>query len=1709
MKKYLGAVGLVLLFGVFVMLNISFDNETNVKKISLNNNEISPRQMDATVFANGTEYDLSNYIDDEESYVMINDEKVDGTTVPSVNYGDSVDIHIAWSLPNSGLVYTTNDTFVYQFPSNLTFANIELGPIRNGSDIVGYYSIVDNKVTIRYTDENFLNLSNIVGTLNATGTVTNDTTGGTEGGRVDLNIPGVGTFPIYVEPEGSLGLNKTINRKIDTDTYEYKLEVTSQQTNTNVIVGDNLGEYLTLNKNSIKIEHNGRDITKDVEMRYDYQIDDSTVADFIFLIPEMEDDDVITVTYQADVAEAGFIWDYTSSEDQYNRLMNLTNVAGAWSNENPEGVFDSTIIDTGKGAVSKTGSYNANSDVISWTIYVMPGEKGVTLSDYFENQEFVQGSLRVYETDINGSALRPSSLEVTFDQLDHGYTFEPDPTGEKIYVIYYESKPTNDGKLDGEVYNEATIEVGEESVYDGVVVEIGTPLISKYVDSADEQDGIISWNTTITASNTDLKNTVFKDVLGTGLTLVEESVKVNGQSVFNSDIFKVVEGGFEIHFGDFNPGDVFDITYDTTFDNSESGTFVNTAIITADGVRAEDDAEYEYVKKDNYITKYVNYNQGGDAYKTGIVTWQIDIDELPEGTEEAHIDDIIPEGMEYVEGSAKLVLNYNPWDTITITPTIDDNILTFDLTDHMDLIRGDNGVSIFYQSRLTDIYSEAKEYVNRAYITIDGNEYPEVTASVTGEVTNLIDKTAVYNTLTAPEVEYTIKVNEGAADLHDGSEIVLEDEMGSALTFIMGSLKVNGETWTDYSWDPDSRLLEITVPDSTALTITYNARVNLSVGEDLTSENAYNMVNIKGLQESSTEDNYEIIGEVLESSATSSGEAKTIYIYKYKDGIMTTPLEDAEFELYELGFTGSGNDFELTGEKKLVDTLVTGANGYASYNGLSHDTVYMLKESKTADGYILDDTEYYFVYPGNDNIDYPDYISEKTDAWTFYINNEYGSLDINVDKVWEDSNYNGRPSYVNVYLKRNGSYVYENGERVFVTLNSNNNWKASFNNLEKYDDNDTLYEYTVEEDVPVNYEANYVTADGLNEKNITITNKLTKGSLSVSKTVSGTDGEHDRNFTFEVTLTDVNGNNLTDSYNYTGSKTGTIKSGGTVSLKHGETITIEGLPEGTKYKVTEKEANTDRYVTTSNNSEGTINFGNNSVSFTNTRNEEPKGSLSVSKTVSGTDGEHNRNFTFEVTLTDANGNNLTGSYNYTGSKTGTIKSGGTITLKDGETITIGGLPVGTKYEVTEKEANTDRYVTTSTNDKGTISENTASVSFVNARNEEPKGSLSISKTVSGTDGEYDRNFTFEIVLTDDENNVLTDTYNYTGDKEGTITYGEIITLKDGETITIEGLPVGTKYEVTEKEANSDRYVTTSTNDKGTISENTASVSFVNTRDKIPTGSLSISKTVTGNDGELDREFTFEVTLTDANGNNLTDTYNYTGSKTGTIKSGRTVSLKHGETITIEGLPVGTKYEVTEKEANSDRYVTVSSGSAGEIINGNSVSRFENHRDEIPVLKGFLTINKTVSGNAGERDRLFNFKITFTDSEGNIVLDTFSYTGSKVGMVKSGDVVSLKHEESITIVGLPVGTRYQVVEIEANIDGYTTEATGDTGVIELNGNTVSFVNHKDEVKKPKESKKVYIPQTGGDDNLMFYGLEALASGVLGVYLIKKKCLKKLV
>ncbi|MBQ8803956.1 MAG: VWA domain-containing protein [Tyzzerella sp.] len=87
------------------------------------------------------------------------------------------------------------------------------------------------------------------------------------------------------------------------------------------------------------------------------------------------------------------------------------------------------------------------------------------------------------------------------------------------------------------------------------------------------------------------------------------------------------------------------------------------------------------------------------------------------------------------------------------------------------------------------------------------------------------------------------------------------------------------------------------------------------------------------------------------------------------------------------------------------------------------------------------------------------------------------------------------------------------------------------------------------------------------------------GSLEISKMVTADEGltAPDKEFTFAVALTDANNNALTDTYAYTVvdaqgteiASDGTITSGGTITLKDGETAKIINLPEGSKYTVTE------------------------------------------------------------------------------------------------------------------------------------------------------------------------------------------------------------------------------------------------------------------------------------------------------------------------------------------------------------------------------------------------------------------------------------------------------------------------------------------------------------------------------------------------------------
>lgn len=106
-----------------------------------------------------------------------------------------------------------------------------------------------------------------------------------------------------------------------------------------------------------------------------------------------------------------------------------------------------------------------------------------------------------------------------------------------------------------------------------------------------------------------------------------------------------------------------------------------------------------------------------------------------------------------------------------------------------------------------------------------------------------------------------------------------------------------------------------------------------------------------------------------------------------------------------------------------------------------------------------------------------------------------------------------------------------------------------------------------------------------------------------------------------------------------------------------------------------------------------------------------------------------------------------------------------------------------------------------------------------------------------------------------------------------------------------------------------------------------------------TGSLTVSKAVTGSGGEGDREWHFTVTLSDTG---VSGTYGGMTFANGVA----TFALKDGGSATATGLPANAFYAVSETEANADGYVTTSTGATGTIpVDATAMAAFTNYLPE--------------------------------------------------------------------------------------------------------------------------------------------------------------------
>lgn len=384
--------------------------------------------------------------------------------------------------------------------------------------------------------------------------------------------------------------------------------------------------------------------------------------------------------------------------------------------------------------------------------------------------------------------------------------------------------------------------------------------------------------------------------------------------------------------------------------------------------------------------------------------------------------------------------------------------------------------------------------------------------------------------------------------------------------------------------------------------------------------------------------------------------------------------------------------------------------------------------------------------------------------------------------------------------------------------------------------------------------------------------------------------------------------------------------------------------------------------------QASVAVGNNPAVKTNTTTDQVSdGRLTLSKTVTAAEGitAPNKAFTFKVLLYQADGTTpLAGTFAYAGRPSGTngtyvsgqIKSGDTIALKDGGSVTVT-LPTGAHYEVQELDSKGElmtsedgfAVVDKANPQKGTVGQATQ-VGFTNVYSVEStkvESAFKVQKKISGRNWMTSDAFTMTLTAQGEapmpkgaKDGVSTielhkdaqvgnfGTIEYT--KPGTYTY--VIAEQPGDETSLTFSKAAYRATVTVTDNGAGKLLAKTkiaqlTDDAGDAAERTVEAAvFTNTA---KTGSLTVKKTVVGGDSQ--REFGFTVTLTDGDGEPVSGTFGK-GEHAVTFTDGKaTFTLKDGEEKTIAGLPVGARYTVTEDAAEG--YTTTVNGADGSKAEG--------------------------------------------------------------------------------------------------------------------------------------------------------------------------------
>lgn len=955
-----------------------------------------------------------------------------------------IDQSLISSIIADGTIADDDDIFFeYSLPNNVNTASAmgTNGAILGSSDN-GTYTIGDGKVYFKIKKKYFNNHTSGVG-VQFEYSFEADATKVDDGGKTEIEFTGTGvTVPIKMEVPGATGWKGSSSAITGTNgktyiPYTISIMTNSRESRDCTITdtpGTNMSIDLTDPNTNLVVKYKGvtlaptQYIVVPAGDGFTVQITDATLGSNIGAKANID------ISYNAMVKDTALDTNGDGKVDGTNNSANWT--IDGHSPATP--VTSAPQLDiSGAFKMDKTSSVSGTK--ASWSVLLNTASLPIDMAGFVYTDTLQAPSevdLKYSAVEIRNAAgvvvatIPASTLEA--NNGNFSYTFPADAGAQK-YTITYTTEvisPMSNGesvslKNTGTINDGPTVK-GTDTETAKLTMEENIGVSKKYVGEF-QADYTQEWETTVIPdANDGLTNGTIYDRLSAGdsswdtyygSVFVEDSivVKVDGAVLVNGSDYTITFKKSDSATAAGAPGnDIFEIKFingikytaaqpiTISYATQDDGSNLSAGKILYNYTHVETVKSKYPATASRYVTsssiKHSMYKAGKFAADNKSIDWEVwtnsqntwDREGMNDFTGKTiTIEDSLPEGTEYIDGTATVKLfyaggNYDGYDITGFVANYDQGSrkLTVNVP-YSALVAASAEVKgkFILCTNFKSTVNTYKLLKNDASYSADGKKIDETSATVKNPTGDLLNKEGSIAS-DKQSIVYTIDINPSGYDYVKGSDVLnLRDDLPAG-TIVSGSIAIVDELGRNllesgqasYVYKALDNQLLFTVPDGIHVIIGYKFTPDLS-GFPKNPDGTYNVKNLYNtITCTSTVDGEKsgkgVTGSMTSSAATMKG--RTLSINKADASDTDKKLGGASFRLQRFDTaTGLFTDIvagdAMTVDKNTyttstADTFITSAGtGIITYANLQYDTIYSFQESKAPVGYDLDTTVRYVI----------------------------------------------------------------------------------------------------------------------------------------------------------------------------------------------------------------------------------------------------------------------------------------------------------------------------------------------------------------------------------------------------------------------------------------------------------------------------------------------------------------------------------------------------------------------------------------------------------------------------------------------------------------------------------------------------------------------------------------------------------------------------